>query len=358
MDHADRVRSEVFHERLALLWERTGDDGLRQIVEGRALASGPDEPPLAARDPQEHLDWVSTALMQCFQRTGDPQVFAALYELNEASFAHAIHGRLRRTVTRVDERDVLQEVFLNIYRYPHRFLAEKADSFRNWGHRIVQNTLLKFLKVETRRMRTAQLDEDVGERPDVRAANPFRCASEAEQQRAIDRAFLIYLNLYLVHYRQLSDKEQRALMLVEVEGVSYRDAAADLGIRLENLKMVVFRARRKIFRAMSRTMAELQARCVRRVPGAPASVAGRHRAAGAGEDRPAASRCAAVRSPPAGRPALRHAPAQDPPDEHPAHKPPDCEWPQGPRSRSGRADAGRDTRPPLHVPPPSTSFSS
>jgi hypothetical protein len=40
--------------------------------------------------------------------------------------------------------------------------------------------------------------------------------------------------------------------MVEVEDRSYRQAAEALGIRLENLKMVVFRARRKIHRSMRR----------------------------------------------------------------------------------------------------------
>ena len=58
--------------------------------------------------------------------------------------------------------------------------------------------------------------------------------------------------LYIEFYSMLSDRERRALHLVEVEGVSYREAAAELGIKLENLKMVIFRARRKIHRAMRR----------------------------------------------------------------------------------------------------------
>ena len=40
--------------------------------------------------------------------------------------------------------------------------------------------------------------------------------------------------------------------MVEVEGLSYRDAARELRIKLENLKMVIFRARRKIHRSMRR----------------------------------------------------------------------------------------------------------
>ncbi|MFT6040234.1 MAG: hypothetical protein ACI9C2_000393, partial [Gammaproteobacteria bacterium] len=59
-------------------------------------------------------------------------------------------------------------------------------------------------------------------------------------------------HLYLRFYSQLSEREQRAIHLVEVEGSSYRDAAVDLGIKLENLKMVIFRARRKIHRSMRR----------------------------------------------------------------------------------------------------------
>ena len=58
---------------------------------------------------------------------------------------------------------------------------------------------------------------------------------------------------------QLSSKERRALTMVEVEGRSYRDTAAALEIRLENLKMVIFRGRRKIYRGMEASLAGLQA---------------------------------------------------------------------------------------------------
>jgi hypothetical protein len=75
---------------------------------------------------------------------------------------------------------------------------------------------------------------------------------------------VLYLQLYLMHFGRLSPKERRALTLVEVEGVSYRDAATDLGIRLENLKMVIFRGRRKIFRGMEQSLGTLA-----RVDGTP-----------------------------------------------------------------------------------------
>jgi DNA-directed RNA polymerase specialized sigma24 family protein len=41
---------------------------------------------------------------------------------------------------------VLQEVFFNIYRYPHRFDCERDDAFRVWTATIVRNTVLKHLR--------------------------------------------------------------------------------------------------------------------------------------------------------------------------------------------------------------------
>jgi DNA-directed RNA polymerase specialized sigma24 family protein len=65
------------------------------------------------------------------------------------------------------------------------------------------------------------------------------------------RVYLIFLLLYLRAFDlRLSEREKRALRLVEVDGLRYREAADELGIKLENLKMVICRARKKIFKTM------------------------------------------------------------------------------------------------------------
>ena len=212
---------------------------------------------VAPNTDQERVDAVSSCLMETYKNTGDTKVFALLFELYRDSFLNAIQGRVRRGSASVDAQDVLQEVFLNIYRYPRRFLCERPDSFRNWGHRIVRNTLLKFFKGETRLARFTPLDEDLSQRADTKARSPYRSATDSESAELVDFAYLVYLNLYLQHYRRLSPKEQRALSMVEVEGASYKDTASKLGIRLENLKMVIFRGRRKIFRGLNRTLQDL-----------------------------------------------------------------------------------------------------
>ncbi len=235
--------------RLHELWELTGDQALHRLAKG-----APPRPDVEMATELSYFDWVSTSLMDCYKNTGESAVFALLFEMNRGSFLQAIQAKLRRSFHHVDAQDVLQEVFLNIYRYPHRFHADRADAFRGWGHRIARNTLLKFLKGMSRLSQFRDLDEEVVQPEDVKGRRPDQAASEAESAVVVNHAYLMYLQLYLLHFGKLSPKEQRALTLVEVDGVSYRDSAADLGIRLENLKMVIFRGRRKIFRGMEQSL--------------------------------------------------------------------------------------------------------
>ncbi len=241
--------SVALRARLRELWEHTGHQALQRLADGLPPNGGE-----VFDSPQERADWVSTTLMDAYKRTGDSATFALLFECNQAAFVIAIQGHLRRAHSHVDALDVLQEAFLNIYRYPHRFLPDRADAFRNWGHRIVRNTALKFLRGEGRLSRQQSLDEEF-QCEDQRARSPLRVASDHEGARIVDHAYVLYLTLYLLHFQRLSPREQRALTAVEVEGLHYRDIAAELDLRLENLKMVIFRGRQKIFRGMAETLA-------------------------------------------------------------------------------------------------------
>ena len=169
----------------------------------------------------------------------------------------------------------------SIYRYPNRFQADRADAFRGWGHRIARNTLYKCLKSQARHGTQTPIDDEPFHPEDVGLRQPDRAASEAESARTVNGAFVLYLHLYLQHFERLSEREQRALTMVEVERRSYKEAAAELGIRVENLKMVVFRGRRKIFRGMEQSLLELRVRgAAEASSGGP--VGGRCRAEGRG----------------------------------------------------------------------------
>jgi RNA polymerase sigma factor (sigma-70 family) len=220
-----------------------------------ALTSEPGRPAESIRDA------VSTLLMEVFRERQSRAAFGLLYELNSQHLLAQVAGCLRRYGSKSDPRDVLQEVFFNVYRYPHRFNSEREDAFRVWSAMIVRNTVLKHLRSQGRGGRMEVPFEDLSDQPEERAVSPLRGAIERESLEECGRVYLTYLHLYLRFYSMLSDRERHAIHMVEVEEKSYRDAADELGIKLENLKMVIFRARKKIHRSMRRVFEGLPPDC-------------------------------------------------------------------------------------------------
>lgn len=213
------------------------------------------------RGQEAQRDAISTRLMAAFRETRSRSCFGLLYELNGQHLLVQVAARLRRYGSKADPRDVLQEVFFNVYRYPHRFDSTRDDAFRVWSAMIVRNTVLKHLRSQGRGGRAEIAIDDLPEQPETGAHTPLGGAIENESQKECARVYTTYLQLYLQFYRMLSQRERNALHLVEVEERSYREAADELEIKLENLKMVIFRARRKIHRAMRRVFEGLPADC-------------------------------------------------------------------------------------------------
>lgn len=206
-------------------------------------------------------DVTSTRLMEAFRLQRGRGAFGLLYELNCEHVLVQVAARLRRFGSKADPHDVLQEVFFNIYRYPHRFNAERDDAFRVWSARIVHNTVLKHLRSNRRTLRSEIAIDELSEPPETASNGPLGGAIERESREECAQVYMTYLHLYLRFYAMLSERERHALRLVEVEERSYRQAAEELGIKLENLKMVIFRARRKIHRAMRRVFDGMSPDC-------------------------------------------------------------------------------------------------
>jgi RNA polymerase sigma factor (sigma-70 family) len=214
-----------------------------------------------ARESDSIRDSVSTRLMESFRLSMSRDCFGLLYELNANHLLAQVASRLRRYSSKADPLDVLQEVFFNVYRYPHRFDAAREDAFRVWSAMIVRNTVLKHLRSQGKGGRQEVPFEDLSDQPETGHTGPLGGVIDGEDRARCQEVYTTYLLLYLEFYSMLSERECRALHLVEVDEVSYRVAADDLGIKLENLKMVIFRARRKIHRAMRRTFEGLPHDC-------------------------------------------------------------------------------------------------
>jgi RNA polymerase sigma-70 factor, ECF subfamily len=253
--NAEETGPEAWIERLKDLRPEVGADASRELVAIARSTAG------AARLGEVARDALSTRLMEAFKQTTGRRTFGLLYELNSRHLLVQVAARLRRYGSKADPRDVLQEVFFNIYRYPHRFNSERDDAFRVWSAMIVRNTVLKHLRSLSRGGRAEVPFEDLSDQPEERSKNPLSGAIEHESLAECARVYLTYLHLYLRFYSMLSERERRALHLVEVEERSYREAARDLDIKLENLKMVIFRARRKIHRSMRRVFDGLSPDC-------------------------------------------------------------------------------------------------
>jgi RNA polymerase sigma-70 factor (ECF subfamily) len=200
-------------------------------------------------DRKVSLEAINSSLMDNFRQYGNLESYSLIYELNYRQFLLLIFKRLRNYHHVLDARDVLQDVFVSIYRYPHKFRDEKDNSFRNWSYSIIRNTILKHLKLRVAASVSADTLDEILE--DRSQAGPLAALEQRESVERCSRMYLILLLLYLKAFDQrLSDREKRALKLVEVEGYRYREAADELGIKLENLKMVICRARKKIFKTM------------------------------------------------------------------------------------------------------------
>jgi len=201
-------------------------------------------------------DKLSTRLMDNYRASASPLAFGLLYETNYRLFLTVISARLRKFYYfPLDPQDVLQEVFFNIYRYPHKFKADRDQAFRHWASMIIRNTVYKATREKDREICHELQDEEIETRPDRAGLTPLGDAIREESRTFCSNAYLIFLRLYMAAYQQLSEREKKALHMVEVLGEPYKNAATALEIRLENLKMVIFRARKKILRMLDHALA-------------------------------------------------------------------------------------------------------
>ncbi|MCH2113083.1 MAG: RNA polymerase sigma factor [Planctomycetes bacterium] len=251
--HADPSKTEAIADRLAAFAEvHPFEFGAGNLADLAVAYRGA---------PARTKDAVSTVLMGAYKETSSKEAFALLYELNSEDFTRLIFHHLKRSYYQVDPSDVLQEVFFNVYRYPTRFLPDRKTAFKNWTHSIIRNTALKHsrrcqrdqaISFTTGGMQGEQEEAVALELADDRAANPLDDTAQREATADLIESWRIYLHFYLEAYRCLTPREKRVMFLVEVESLPYREAAAKVEVRVENLKMMVFRARRKIFTIMKR----------------------------------------------------------------------------------------------------------
>jgi RNA polymerase sigma-70 factor (ECF subfamily) len=147
--------------------------------------------------------------------------------------------RFARSMTHdeADADDLVQETYLRAYRAWHTF--EPGSDCRRWLFTICRNVFLRTREREARQVDTGGDDAVLETMAAVREASPF----------AMSNADAIFSRLDLVPairkaLEELPEVFRTAVVLVDVEGQSYDEAAAVLGVPIGTVRSRLFRGRR------------------------------------------------------------------------------------------------------------------
>lgn len=155
---------------------------------------------------------------------------------------------LRRGLPEQDARDVVQQVFLAVYRSLDQWNADGADgSFRRWLSGVARNTMLKFLRTQQRQPAAAGGSDFLK----VQAAIPSAQPTDDEMQREYDRE--VFLFAAEMVRREFRERSWQGFWLTAVEGRSADDVARELNVE----RGAVYMSRSRIMARIRTRIAEL-----------------------------------------------------------------------------------------------------
>lgn len=164
---------------------------------------------------------------------GNERAFARLYELTGGRLLAIVRG----IVGREDfAEDVLQESFVRVWRWAHRYDPSKGAAYA-WLVRVARNRALSARAQLHRRGEQANLDVDG---LIVDAPSPADQAMSSEQARRVKSCLA---NLPVNH--------RRSVALVYFEGLTHRELAERLGVRLGTAKSWVRRGLAQMNRCLT-----------------------------------------------------------------------------------------------------------
>jgi RNA polymerase sigma-70 factor (ECF subfamily) len=132
-------------------------------------------------------------------------------------------------------QDVAQEVFIKVFRALPNFRGD--SSFYTWIYRIAVNTSKNHLVAKSRRIQNTQVEfeeaESFGTNEDHRSLDtPDAVYSRGELEQTMAKAIA-----------QLPEDLKTAIVLREVDGLSYEEIAAEMDCPIGTVRSRIFRAR-------------------------------------------------------------------------------------------------------------------
>jgi RNA polymerase sigma factor (sigma-70 family) len=189
-------------------------------LEASALTHASRRGLLARRSPLLKLQ--GDAKLIAMARSGNPGAFETIVDRYQGRLLGFCRQMLGSTE---DAEDVLQEVFVNAYR---AMLADEREiNLRPWLYRIARNRCLNLL-----RKPTADAQESMDMVPAVEASSTAEKVHNREEFRQL-----------LSDVKKLPETQRSALLLREMDALSYEEIAAAMETTVPSVKSLLVRAR-------------------------------------------------------------------------------------------------------------------
>ncbi|MFA5069195.1 MAG: sigma-70 family RNA polymerase sigma factor [Candidatus Omnitrophota bacterium] len=160
--------------------------------------------------------------IDCFL-AGDITGFERLVQKYQDSALNIVHSLIGRDG---ESEDIAQEAFLRVYRNLKGF--NRNSSFSTWFYRIVVNLTYDFL----RKRRNIVLDENAVKESVSAQADPRQEMSLKEKRQVVQKAL-----------EGVPAKFRVALVLKDIEGLSYKDISRILRCSIGTVESKIYRAR-------------------------------------------------------------------------------------------------------------------
>ncbi|MCC3769074.1 RNA polymerase sigma factor SigE [Streptomyces sp. UNOC14_S4] len=172
-----------------------------------------------------------------FATDADSQAWAppSWEEIVSTHSARVYRLAYRLTGNQHDAEDLTQEVFVRVFRSLSTYTP---GTFEGWLHRITTNLFLDMVR-RRQRIRFDALGEDAAERLPSREPSPQQQFNDthfdADIQQALDT---------------LAPEFRAAVVLCDIEGLSYEEIAATLGVKLGTVRSRIHRGRSHLRKAL------------------------------------------------------------------------------------------------------------
>ncbi len=173
-------------------------------------------------------------------RKGDQSAFEDIV----LGFQDRIYNLCRRMLGNAhDAEDAAQDVFLKAYQALPRF--EPGASLYTWLYRIAINTCIDYKRkpfLESLFKRSDEGEEIMIDMPSGEPS-PERLAESKQMEQTLQKSL-----------GKLSQKLRTAIILKEIEGLSYEEIADVLDISMGTVKSRIARAREELLKLMGKTL--------------------------------------------------------------------------------------------------------